>query len=139
MENAGCVTFREDYVFRSKVTDAAYERRAETLLHEMAHMWFGDLVTMRWWNDLWLNESFATAISVLCQSEATRFTGAWTTFADTEKTWAYRQDQLPSTSPDLGGHPRRPRRGGQLRRHHLRQGRLGAQAARWPTWDARRS
>jgi aminopeptidase N len=99
MENAGAVTFLEDYVFRSKVTDAAYERRAETVLHEMAHMWFGDLVTMRWWDDLWLNESFATYASVLCQAEATRWTNAWTTFANTEKTWAYRQDQLPSTHP----------------------------------------
>ncbi len=99
MENAGAVTFLEDYVFRSKVTDYAYERRAETVLHEMAHMWFGDLVTMRWWDDLWLNESFATYASVLCQSEATRWTTAWTTFANVEKTWAYRQDQLPSTHP----------------------------------------
>jgi aminopeptidase N len=99
MENAGCVTFREDYVFRSKVTDARYERRGETLLHEMAHMWFGDLVTMRWWDDLWLNESFATYASVLCQTRATRWTDAWTTFANAEKTWAYRQDQLPSTHP----------------------------------------
>ena len=99
MENAGAVTFLEDYVFRSKVTDYAYERRAETVLHEMAHMWFGDLVTMRWWDDLWLNESFATYASVLCQSEATRWSNAWTTFANVEKTWAYRQDQLPSTHP----------------------------------------
>jgi aminopeptidase N len=99
MENAGAVTFLEDYVFRSKVTDAAYERRAETVLHEMAHMWFGDLVTMRWWDDLWLNESFATYMSVLCQVEATRYTRGWTTFANSEKTWAYRQDQLPSTHP----------------------------------------
>jgi aminopeptidase N len=99
MENAGCVTFREDYVFRSKVTDARYERRGETLLHEMAHMWFGDLVTMRWWDDLWLNESFATYASVLCQTRATRWKDAWATFANVEKTWAYRQDQLPSTHP----------------------------------------
>ena len=99
MENAGCVTFREDYVFRSRVTDARYERRCETLLHEMAHMWFGDLVTMRWWDDLWLNESFATYISTLCQTLATRWSEAWTTFANSEKTWAYRQDQLPSTHP----------------------------------------
>ncbi|MFF4195223.1 aminopeptidase N [Nonomuraea sp. NPDC001831] len=100
MENAGCVTFLEDYVFRSRVTDAVVERRAETILHEMAHMWFGDLVTMRWWDDLWLNESFATYVSVLAQAEATRWgNGAWTTFANVEKSWAYRQDQLPSTHP----------------------------------------
>ncbi len=99
MENAGAVTFLEDYVFRSKVTRASYERRAETVLHEMAHMWFGDLVTMRWWDDLWLNESFATFASVLCQAEATEYTQAWTTFANAEKSWAYRQDQLPSTHP----------------------------------------
>ena len=99
MENAGCVTFLEEYLFRSRVTDAAYERRAETILHELAHMWFGDLVTMRWWDDLWLNESFATYMSVLCQSEATKWTGSWTTFANLEKAWAYRQDQLPSTHP----------------------------------------
>ncbi|PZF85740.1 aminopeptidase N [Jiangella anatolica] len=99
MENAGAVTHHEDYVFRSRVTDAAYERRAETILHEMAHMWFGDLVTMRWWDDLWLNESFATWASVLSLTEATRWTDGWTTFAVTEKLWALRQDQLPSTHP----------------------------------------
>ncbi|MEU0397816.1 aminopeptidase N [Streptomyces sp. NPDC006208] len=101
MENAGAVTFRDQYVFRSKVTDAAYERRAETILHELAHMWFGDLVTMEWWNDLWLNESFATFTSVACQAYApgSKWPNAWTTFANSEKTWAYRQDQLPSTHP----------------------------------------
>ncbi|RSM60476.1 aminopeptidase N [Amycolatopsis sp. WAC 01376] len=99
MENAGAVTFLEDYVFRSRVTRYYYERRAETLLHEMAHMWFGDLVTMRWWDDLWLNESFATFASVLAQAEATEYKNAWTSFANIEKSWAYRQDQLPSTHP----------------------------------------
>jgi aminopeptidase N len=99
MENPGCVTIMEDLVFRSRVTDFAHERRAETVLHEMAHMWFGDLVTMRWWNDLWLNESFATWAGTLAQSEATRWPTVWTTFAQLYKTAAYRQDQLPSTHP----------------------------------------
>ena len=99
MENAGCVTFLEAYIFRSRVTDFAREARGGTILHEMAHMWFGDLVTMRWWDDLWLNESFATWAGTLAQAEATRWTSAWTTFAQLEKSWAYRQDQLPSTHP----------------------------------------
>jgi aminopeptidase N len=99
MENVGCVTFLEDYVFRSRVTRYLYERRCETILHEMAHMWFGDLVTMRWWDDLWLNESFATFASVLAQASDTEYEHAWTTFANIEKSWAYRQDQLPSTHP----------------------------------------
>jgi aminopeptidase N len=99
MENAGCVTFVETYIFRSRVTEFAREARAETILHEMAHMWFGDLVTMRWWDDLWLNESFATWAGTLAQAEATRWTSAWTTFAQLYKAWAYRQDQLPSTHP----------------------------------------
>jgi aminopeptidase N len=105
MENAGCVTFLEEYVFRAKVTEARRERRAETILHEMAHMWFGDLVTMRWWDDLWLNESFATYMSVLAQVSSTRFTNGWTTFANAEKGWAYRQDQLSSTHPIVADAP----------------------------------
>src|ERR1022692_305540 len=99
MENAGCVTFLDDYIFRSRVTDSAREGRAETILHEMAHMWFGDLVTMRWWDDLWLNESFATWAGTVAQAEATRWPQAWTTFAQAWEAWAYRQDQLPSTHP----------------------------------------
>ncbi|MEC7001236.1 MAG: aminopeptidase N, partial [Actinomycetota bacterium] len=99
MENAGCVTFLEDFVFRSRVTQAAYEQRANTILHEMAHMWFGDLVTMKWWDDLWLNESFAEWAAHHANVHATRFSEAWTTFANLRKAWAYRQDQLPSTHP----------------------------------------
>jgi aminopeptidase N len=99
MENAGAVTLLEDYVFRSRVTDFAREARGETILHEMAHMWFGDLVTMRWWDDLWLNESFATWAGTLAQAEGTRWTSAWTTFAQLYKAWAYRQDQLATTHP----------------------------------------
>jgi aminopeptidase N len=99
MENAGAVTFNEMYVFRAKVTEAIIERRALTILHELAHMWFGNLVTMRWWNDLWLNESFAEWASTTCSAEATQWETAWTTFGTFEKAWAYSQDQLSSTHP----------------------------------------
>lgn len=99
MENPGAITYVESYVFRSDVSDAIRERRDLTILHELAHMWFGDLVTMRWWDDLWLNESFAEYASTLASAERTRWTDAWTTFAVSEKAWAYNQDQLPSTHP----------------------------------------
>lgn len=105
MENPGLVTFREEYIYRGKVTQASYERRANVILHEMAHMWFGDLVTMRWWDDLWLKESFADFMGTFSMVGATRFTDGWITFANNRKTWAYRADQLPSTHPvtaDIG-------------------------------------
>ncbi|MEY4743450.1 MAG: hypothetical protein RIR34_789 [Actinomycetota bacterium] len=99
MENAGAVTFTERYIFRSQPTVALRERRVVTILHELAHMWFGDLVTMKWWNDLWLNESFADYVSHLATAEATEWKTVWATFCAQGKSWAYRQDQLPSTHP----------------------------------------
>ncbi|WP_128376673.1 aminopeptidase N [Streptomyces cavernae] len=99
MENPGLVTFREEFIFRGRVTQASYERRTNVILHEMAHMWFGDLVTMRWWDDLWLKESFADFMGTFSMVEATRFTSGWVTFANNRKAWAYRADQLPSTHP----------------------------------------
>ena len=99
MENPGLVTFTERYVFTSPATQAQHEQRANTLMHEMCHMWFGDLVTMQWWDDLWLKESFADYVGTLVVDEATDFTTAWTTFASRRKAWAYRQDQYPTTHP----------------------------------------
>jgi aminopeptidase N len=99
MENVACVTISEQFLFRSKVTDLMYETRAMVILHEMAHMWFGDLVTMKWWDDLWLNESFAEFCAYLATAEATRFTDAWTTFANFRKAGGYLQDKMPSTHP----------------------------------------
>ena len=100
MENVGCVTFHEDVlIFRSKVTERNYISRATTIHHEMAHMWFGDLVTMKWWQDLWLNESFAEWASYVSVSESTKYKNAWTEFNSVRKNWAYRADQLTSTHP----------------------------------------
>ncbi len=100
MENVGCVTFHEDVlIFRSKVTERNYVSRATTIHHEMAHMWFGDLVTMKWWDDLWLNESFAEWASYQSVSESTKYTHAWTEFNSLRKNWAYRVDQMTTTHP----------------------------------------
>ncbi|MEY9925781.1 aminopeptidase N [Catenulispora sp. GP43] len=99
MENPGLVTFNERMVFRSKTTDASYQGRANTIMHEMAHMWFGDLVTMKWWDDLWLKESFADFMGAYALTHATRWEDAWVSFANGRKAWAYRQDQLPTTHP----------------------------------------
>ncbi|MDA0301592.1 MAG: aminopeptidase N [Chloroflexi bacterium] len=102
MENVGAVTHSERMVFRDPPTDTQRQGRAEVILHEMAHMWFGDLVTMRWWNDLWLNESFATYMAYLAMDESTRFTTSWQAFNSGMKNWAYRQDQLTTTHPIAG-------------------------------------
>ncbi len=102
MENVGCVTYNELYLFRDKATDNQRLDRAETFLHELAHMWFGNLVTMRWWDDLWLNESFATYISYVAMTEASRFRNAWKNFNGVIKRWAYQTDVLPTTHPISG-------------------------------------
>jgi len=99
MENAGCVTLRDEYLPRSRQPRSFYEFRCSVITHEMAHMWFGDLVTMKWWDDLWLNESFAEWACYWCEAEVTEFTDAWTGFANARKQTGYRQDQLPSTHP----------------------------------------
>ena len=99
MENAGAVTLRDEYLPRSRQDASFYEFRASVILHEMAHMWFGDLVTMKWWDDLWLNESFAEWACYHAAVENTEFTESWTGFTNARKNWALRQDQLPSTHP----------------------------------------
>jgi aminopeptidase N len=99
MENAGCVTLRDEYLPRSRQARSFFEFRAAVITHEMAHMWFGNLVTMRWWDDLWLNESFAEWACYWCEANATEFTDAWTGFANARKLTGYRADQLPSTHP----------------------------------------
>ncbi|MDQ0732232.1 aminopeptidase N [Arthrobacter sp. B1I2] len=105
MENPGLVTFTESYVFTSRATDAQYQGRANTLMHEMAHMWFGDLVTMQWWDDLWLKESFADYMGTLAVDRATDWDTAWVNFANKRKAWAYVQDQLPTTHPVVADIP----------------------------------
>ncbi len=105
MENAGAVTFNEAHLFRSRVTDAQREARAGTILHEMAHMWFGDLVTMEWWDDLWLNESFATYMAYLSESRATRWKDAWVRFLHGAKPSAIALDQSPVTHPIVADVP----------------------------------
>jgi aminopeptidase N len=99
MENAACITFADDFLYRPPINDAQLRTRAEVIAHEIAHMWFGDLVSMRWWDDLWLNESFATYMANLALAEATRHRTVWTTFAMRDKAWGYWADQLPSTHP----------------------------------------
>jgi aminopeptidase N len=105
MENPGLVTFTESYVFTSRATDSQYQGRANTLMHEMAHMWFGDLVTMQWWDDLWLKESFADYMGTLGVHRATDWDTAWVNFANKRKAWAYVQDQLPTTHPIVADIP----------------------------------
>ncbi|WP_353111454.1 aminopeptidase N [Microbacterium sp.] len=105
MENPGLVTFTESYISRGAATDAQREGRANTILHEMAHMWFGDLVTMKWWDDLWLKESFADYMGAHASVAATRFSEAWVAFANRRKAWAYTQDQLPTTHPIVADIP----------------------------------
>jgi aminopeptidase N len=99
MENPGLVTFRDEFVYRSAVTDTERQTRAMVIAHEMAHMWFGDLVTLRWWDDIWLNESFAEYMGYQTLTEATRFTDTWVDFGVMRKGWGYDADQRPSTHP----------------------------------------
>ena len=130
MENYGCVTWSDTFIYRNPPSYAEREQRALVLLHEMAHMWFGDMVTMRWWDDLWLNESFAEWACGWAAVSCTEFTDMWAGMLASEKQDAYAADAAPDHAPDPPGARRRRDRAGQLRRHHLPQGRRGAQAAR---------
>ena len=129
MENAGCVTFRDEYLPRSRQTHAFYEQRANTVLHEMAHMWFGDLVTMRWWDDLWLNESFAEWAAHHASVKATEVRRGVDRLHQRPQELGLPAGPAALDAPDRGRQPRPRGRRGELRRHHLRQGRVGAQAA----------
>ncbi|MFF3780567.1 aminopeptidase N [Streptomyces sp. NPDC001933] len=99
MENPGLVTFRDEFIYRSAVTDTERQTRGMVIAHEMAHMWFGDLVTLAWWDDIWLNESFAEYMGYQTLAEATRFTDTWVDFGVARKGWGYDADQRPSTHP----------------------------------------
>ncbi|CAN7178138.1 aminopeptidase N [Knoellia sp. LjRoot47] len=102
MENPGCVTFRDPMLFRGAATREQVLQRSNTIAHEMAHMWFGDLVTMRWWDDLWLNESFAEFMAYTATSRATEFTDSWVEFGISRKQWGYAAERAPSTHPVAG-------------------------------------
>ena len=130
MENYGCVTWSDGFIYRDPPSYADREERALVLLHEMAHMWFGDMVTMRWWDDLWLNEAFAEWACGWAAVNCTEFTDMWAAMLATDKQNAYAADAAPTTHPIRQRARRRRDRGGQLRRHHLPQGRGGPQAAR---------
>ena len=99
MENPGCITFNESYISRSTPTFSERQRRANTTLHEMCHMWFGDLATPAWWDDLWLKESFAENQGASAIATSTKYMGEWANFAMNRKIWAYTQDQMPTTHP----------------------------------------
>ena len=129
MENWGCVTWTDSVLFRSQPTHAQKAMRASVLLHEMAHMWFGDLVTMKWWDDLWLNEAFASWAATWSAVNATEYVDGWAGFLAGLKLEGYRMDMSPGTHPIRGEVPERRPGDGQLRPDHLREGRERPQAA----------
>ena len=130
MENPGCVTFRDPMVFRSAGDRGERSTRARTIVHEMAHQWFGDTVTMKWWNDLWLNESFAEYMAHRVSTDATSYTDNWIDFAFIRKWWGLQADQRSSTHPVAPTREGRAAVARRLRRHLVRQGRRRPQAAR---------